>query len=120
MIHGILECEYLHLVRGKTKTYLCCVCLDTLGLHRVENSSHTEKAVSLHLYSPPFDLCHWFDERTSTKHTCRITFTNMVRSSAKMSCMHLKTIFSSIWTSMLVLGCTVNLAAYLIETSRRD
>ncbi|XP_062511912.1 cysteine dioxygenase type 1-like [Corticium candelabrum] len=50
---------------------------DTLGLHRVENSSHTEKAVSLHLYSPPFDLCHWFDERTSTKHTCRITFTNM-------------------------------------------
>jgi cysteine dioxygenase len=50
--------------------------LDSLGLHRVENPSHTDKAVSLHLYSPPFDICHWFDERTSKKHTCKITFTS--------------------------------------------
>ena len=30
---------------------------DELGLHRVENTSHSDKAVSLHLYSPPFNSC---------------------------------------------------------------
>jgi len=30
---------------------------DELGLHRVENPSHSSKAVSLHLYSPPFKSC---------------------------------------------------------------
>ncbi len=30
---------------------------DELGLHRVENPSHSSKAVSLHLYSPPFTSC---------------------------------------------------------------
>lgn len=38
--------------------------LDSLGLHRVENRSHTVPAVSLHLYVPPFDRCHVFDEST--------------------------------------------------------
>lgn len=47
---------------------------DKLGLHRVENPSHTEKAISLHLYSPPFDVCHCFDDRTSKKRSCEITF----------------------------------------------
>ena len=31
---------------------------DELGLHRVENESHTEKLCSLHLYSPPFADCN--------------------------------------------------------------
>jgi len=35
---------------------------DQLGLHRVENVSHSDKAVSLHLYSPPFNSCQVFDE----------------------------------------------------------
>ena len=30
---------------------------DELGLHRVENPSHSNSAVSLHLYSPPFKSC---------------------------------------------------------------
>ena len=30
---------------------------DELGLHRVENTSHSNPAVSLHLYSPPFQSC---------------------------------------------------------------
>jgi hypothetical protein len=30
---------------------------DELGLHRVENPSHSSTAVSLHLYSPPFKSC---------------------------------------------------------------
>ena len=30
---------------------------DELGLHRVENPRHSNRAVSLHLYSPPFQSC---------------------------------------------------------------
>jgi len=47
---------------------------DTLGLHRVENVSHTDKAVSLHLYSPPFEECHTFDQRTGHQAVVKITF----------------------------------------------
>eukprot|EP00795_Rhopilema_esculentum_P003725 gene3725-14999_t len=47
---------------------------DSLGLHRVENPSHTNQAVSLHLYSPPFKACHSFDERTGKKRSCQVTF----------------------------------------------
>uniref|UniRef100_A0A8D0LC11 Cysteine dioxygenase n=1 Tax=Sphenodon punctatus TaxID=8508 RepID=A0A8D0LC11_SPHPU len=35
----------------------CAYINDSIGLHRVENTSHTECAVSLHLYSPPFETC---------------------------------------------------------------
>ena len=31
---------------------------DQLGLHRVENESHSERLLSLHLYSPPFSDCN--------------------------------------------------------------
>ena len=31
---------------------------DQLGLHRVENESHTARLCSLHLYSPPFSDCN--------------------------------------------------------------
>ncbi|XP_061585407.1 cysteine dioxygenase type 1 [Cololabis saira] len=47
---------------------------DSIGLHRVENASHTEGSVSLHLYSPPFGHCQTFDERTGHKNTVKMTF----------------------------------------------
>merc|ERR1712025_1565567 len=43
---------------GQT-AYMC----DELGLHRVENNSHTSKLCSMHLYSPPFSGCNIFDGR---------------------------------------------------------
>lgn len=47
---------------------------DSIGLHRMENASHTETAISLHIYIPPFAKCHTFDERTGKKSTVRFTF----------------------------------------------
>ncbi|XP_065883820.1 cysteine dioxygenase type 1-like [Dysidea avara] len=47
---------------------------DSIGLHRVENSSHTEGAISLHLYSPPFQMCQTFDERTGHQRSCKVIF----------------------------------------------
>uniref|UniRef100_A0A8D2ZVA8 Cysteine dioxygenase n=1 Tax=Scophthalmus maximus TaxID=52904 RepID=A0A8D2ZVA8_SCOMX len=47
---------------------------DSLGLHRVENVSHTECAVSLHLYSPPFQSCQTFDQRTGHRNSVKMTF----------------------------------------------
>merc|ERR1712198_64369 len=38
---------------------------DELGLHKVENPSHTNRLCSIHLYSPPFKSCKIFDERTT-------------------------------------------------------
>ncbi len=53
-----------------------CVCLtaDTVGLHRVENPSHTDTAISLHLYCPPITVCQSFEERTGKAHCCNVTF----------------------------------------------
>lgn len=31
---------------------------DNLGLHKIANPSHTSTAISLHLYSPPFQSCN--------------------------------------------------------------
>jgi len=47
---------------------------DELGIHKVENKSHTDKLVSLHLYSPPFDFCKVFDERTSKRTRINMCF----------------------------------------------
>ncbi|XP_030620463.1 cysteine dioxygenase type 1 isoform X2 [Chanos chanos] len=52
----------------------CAYINDSIGLHRVENVSHTECAVSLHLYSPPFQQCQTFDQRTGHKNTVKMTF----------------------------------------------
>nr|KAF6354527.1 cysteine dioxygenase type 1 [Myotis myotis] len=52
----------------------CAYINDSIGLHRVENISHTEPAVSLHLYSPPFDTCQTFDQRTGYKNKVTMTF----------------------------------------------
>lgn len=37
---------------------------DKIGLHRISNPSSTKPAISLHLYTPPFEYCKTFDERT--------------------------------------------------------
>lgn len=47
---------------------------DEIGLHRVENPSHTETAVTLHLYVPPYDHCNTFDERTGRVNEAHVTF----------------------------------------------
>lgn len=48
--------------------------LDSLGLHRVENPSHTDVAVSLHLYCPPFESCSIFNKDTGKRTSCQVTF----------------------------------------------
>ncbi|ESO86570.1 hypothetical protein LOTGIDRAFT_204525 [Lottia gigantea] len=53
----------------------CCTYInDNLGLHRIENPSHSDPAVTLHLYSPPFSECDSFDQRTGHKQKCKVTF----------------------------------------------
>eukprot|EP00055_Hartaetosiga_balthica_P009072 m.35276 g.35276 ORF g.35276 m.35276 type:complete len:209 (+) comp6595_c1_seq1:91-717(+) len=37
---------------------------DEIGMHRVSNTSHSKRAVSLHLYSPPYSACKCADQRT--------------------------------------------------------
>ncbi|XP_074661258.1 cysteine dioxygenase type 1-like [Tubulanus polymorphus] len=52
----------------------CAYINDNLGLHSVENTSHCDRAVSLHLYSPPFDMCDTFDQRTGARRPSVVTF----------------------------------------------
>ncbi|KAJ7994364.1 hypothetical protein DPEC_G00265090 [Dallia pectoralis] len=52
----------------------CVYINDSIGLHRVENPSHTECSVSLHIYSPPFESCQTFDQRTGHKNSVKMTF----------------------------------------------
>jgi len=47
---------------------------DDLGLHKIENSSHSNKLCSIHLYSPPFDFCKVFDERTAKDTKVNMVF----------------------------------------------
>jgi cysteine dioxygenase len=47
---------------------------DSIGLHRMENPSHTDKAITMHLYSPPFSSCKIFDQRTGHKNEVQVTF----------------------------------------------
>ncbi|XP_040566703.1 cysteine dioxygenase type 1 isoform X2 [Lepeophtheirus salmonis] len=47
---------------------------DKIGLHRMGNPSHSDSSVTLHLYSPPFQSCGVFDERTGNRMTCPMTF----------------------------------------------
>ncbi|XP_078482905.1 cysteine dioxygenase type 1-like isoform X1 [Ciona intestinalis] len=46
---------------------------DSIGLHRVGNSSESP-ACSLHLYSPPFQDCQTFDQKSGHKVRCHVTF----------------------------------------------
>jgi cysteine dioxygenase len=47
---------------------------DEMGIHRVENPSHSNPAVSLHLYSPPFDFCRTFDQRTGKSNRVKMVY----------------------------------------------
>jgi len=60
--------------RSRLPTNGVCYINDSLGLHRVSNPSHADGAVSLHVYSPPFDACHMYDETTGRKTRCKVTF----------------------------------------------
>jgi len=51
-----------------------CYINDSIGLHRVENPSHSDVAISLHLYCPPFQQCAVFDLRTGQKSISTVTF----------------------------------------------
>ncbi|XP_064464220.1 cysteine dioxygenase type 1-like, partial [Ornithodoros turicata] len=63
-------------VTGENPLPLNCVAYinDSMGLHRVENRSHSERAVSLHLYCPPFQACQMFDQRTGHRSKSKVTF----------------------------------------------
>lgn len=50
--------------------YIC----DEMGIHRMENRSHTDSCVTLHLYSPPFQSCTTFDQNTGHKNVVKMTF----------------------------------------------
>lgn len=40
----------------------------------MENPSHVENTVSLHLYVPPYQECKIFDQRTGVTQVCPVTF----------------------------------------------
>ncbi|NP_001083506.1 cysteine dioxygenase type 1 L homeolog [Xenopus laevis] len=66
--------EMVKKAEGVLKLNQCAYINDSIGLHRVENPSHTETAVSLHLYSPPFGECNTFDQRTGHTNSVKMTF----------------------------------------------
>ncbi|XP_056633570.1 cysteine dioxygenase type 1 [Diorhabda sublineata] len=47
---------------------------DSLGLHRVENASSFDTAISLHLYCPPYNKCTVFNQSTGHTSTASVTF----------------------------------------------
>jgi len=55
-------------------TYLEYCFSDSIGLHRVENLSNINPAVTLHLYSPPYSSCHVFNELTGQSTLAKVTF----------------------------------------------
>ncbi|XP_018322440.1 cysteine dioxygenase type 1 [Agrilus planipennis] len=54
-----------------------CYINDSLGLHRVENPSNVETAVSLHLYCPPYERCQVFNQYSGQRSICKVTFWSM-------------------------------------------
>lgn len=49
-------------------------CTDTIGLHRVENTSNSDGAVSLHLYCPPYNSCTIFNQKTGKHSQAHVEF----------------------------------------------
>lgn len=66
--------ELEEISRTTLETNGVCYINDTLGLHRVENPSHSDVAVSLHLYCPPFDTCSIFNKKDGKRTKCKVTF----------------------------------------------
>ncbi|CRK95868.1 CLUMA_CG009315, isoform A [Clunio marinus] len=65
--------ELQEIGRSTMNTNDVCYINDNIGLHRVENSSNTDVAVSLHLYCPPFDSCNVFN-KAGKKTPAKVTF----------------------------------------------
>lgn len=51
-----------------------CYINDSIGLHRVENLSHTKPGITLHVYIPPYSESRAFDQSTGKSRNCTITF----------------------------------------------
>ncbi|CAG9134178.1 unnamed protein product [Plutella xylostella] len=75
--HEVYEAQNMVEI-GRTRLEVNDVCYinDALGLHRMENPSHVDAAVSLHLYCPPFDSCRVFDASTGKPTQVSVTFTS--------------------------------------------
>ncbi|KAG5876473.1 hypothetical protein JTB14_028950 [Gonioctena quinquepunctata] len=54
-----------------------CYINDSIGLHRVENVSSVDTAISLHLYCPPYKQCAVFNQNTGQKSSATVTFYSM-------------------------------------------
>ncbi|CAH1401665.1 unnamed protein product [Nezara viridula] len=67
--HPLAEISRNHLPNNSV-----CYINDSLGLHRVENPSSSDVAVSLHLYCPPFGECSVFNQQTGKRTVCKVTF----------------------------------------------
>lgn len=64
-------------LKGFHISFVCFVFpkwLDTMGLHRVENPSMVDGAVSLHLYCPPYSSCSMFHLKTGKQTKCNVEF----------------------------------------------
>lgn len=62
-------CDFLECVSDElyTENQLAYI-TDSMGLHKVANPSNDERAVTLHLYSPPFKSCKiWLDPNKASK-----------------------------------------------------
>ncbi|KAF6203436.1 hypothetical protein GE061_001767 [Apolygus lucorum] len=64
----------MELSRNLLPTDGVCYINDSMGLHRVENTSYSDTAVSLHLYCPPFEECSVFNQRTGHRSKAKVTF----------------------------------------------
>ena len=71
---------------------------DSIGLHRVENLSNINPAVSLHLYCPPYSNCHVFNELTGQSTLTKVTFwSKFGEKRDKVRCKILLTIKYKVW-----------------------
>ncbi|KDR17630.1 cysteine dioxygenase type 1 [Zootermopsis nevadensis] len=74
-INSSNECKNLkEISRGELHLNEVAYINDSIGLHRVENLSNVNPAVSLHLYSPPFNKCKVFDQQTGHSTSTKVTF----------------------------------------------
>ena len=48
---------------------------DSMGVHEMKNET-ANQAISLHLYIPPFNMCHHYDRETAEKNVLPLTFTS--------------------------------------------
>ncbi|KAK5647197.1 hypothetical protein RI129_002089 [Pyrocoelia pectoralis] len=63
--------------RTRLATNDVCYINDSMGLHRMENPSHVDGAISLHLYCPPYSKCTVFNQNTGQNSTSTLTFWSM-------------------------------------------